>query len=461
MAAVVAGVAAACGALLAADMSWGVFVVGAALGVLMCAHRPSWVAAGVLVLGSADLVFTVDAGGFTFRVAHAWAVTLAAVAVARMGWRPYLAAVMTLPGLRWFVALLGLGVVHVLWGVHNPGKATGYLLWGAFDVLVLAPAVAFHVAQHPWRVMRLWWLGAAAVALFGLAQFVMPVTGAVPVLVQQWVGTRPRLNAFSYEPSYFAFAAMMPAALICGLGAAGGLGRRGPLAVAVGMVVFVAMTFSSSRSAWAGSAVLLLGWLTVWLRRGGARKPVSLPARRVLAVGAATLVLSVALVPPHAFAGDRILAERALDLHDPSSAQPRREGILEAFNLFGAHKVWGVGPGQFGAALLANPWAQVRVLKPGEKDPHSLVTYNLYAELLCETGLLGTALVALGLLAAAGGLWRARSTRRWGRMAVAVMWPCMMTFAVMYQFNQTLWRAEVWGLMGVAWAVVLPRRRLS
>ncbi len=446
--------ASAASAVLALDAQWGAFAAAAVLAIFAAARWPAFALGALLALGPSDLWLTVDAGGFTFRLAHVLAVALWAAAAARVGVLGLLRWTLGAPGMWLWLALLALQAVSIARGVAFPGKAVGYLAWGAFDVLVLAPAVAFHARRHPLRLSAAWWPLAAAVGVFGLLQLALAAVGTAPMLVQQWVGARPRINALSYEPSYFAFQALVPLALMVGWWSRGLPRALALLASGVGLVLAVAVALSSSRSGWIGLALLALAGAWPLFRRH--RGAWSGPVGRVLAAGAAVVVLGVVWMPPHVWAADKLLMQKGLDFSDPSSSQPRREGVLEAINLARLYPLAGVGPGQFGAALLAHPQAQVRVLRPEDRDPHGLVTFNLYAELLSENGILGLLLALGALLQTAWRLWRAPGGARVVAWRTGVLWASLLMFAVMFQFNQTLWRVETWCLLGLA---MTARRR--
>jgi O-antigen ligase len=432
------------------DARWGALACVASLSAHWAVTRPAWLLGALLALSSSDLWLTVDAGGFTFRAAHVMGVALCAAAVARVGLAGWLRFVVSLPGVGVWALFLLLQGVTVARGVPNPGKAVGYLAWALFDVAVVAPSVAWHLRQRPVRSLAMGWLLACGVAGFGLLQLGLALVGTDPPLVMQWVGARPRINALSYEPSYFAFQAMIPLALLTGLATSGTLRRFSGAVAAVGGLLTLTVLLSSSRSGMAGLLVLLVAWMAAaaWRRKFS----VTLPARRVMAAFAAVLLLTAAYTPPHVVAADLLLFRRTVDLHDPSSAQPRKEGVLEALALFRLKPWTGFGPGQFGGALLAHPEQQIRVLAPHERNANEIVTFNLYAELLSEAGLPGLLCVLAAWGLALRALWRARGNSRWGRLAWALLWPSLLTMGVMYQFNQTLWRTETWCLLGLAWA---------
>lgn len=448
------------------EPGWPAFALAGALGAVLAARAPTVLAGLLCALGSADLWLKVDVGGFTFRAGHLWSVALLAAAVGQAPLTLLWRFARSRPGLGLWLGPVLLGAAHLAWGVPNPGKALGYVLWGVFDVGVMALAVAWHARQRPLVVLGVWVLASVAVACFGLTQFLMPLSGVEPVAVQQWIGgTRPRLNGLSYEPSYFAFQAMIPTTLLVTLLVRGFAARLPRLALPLvwcATLLMAAMALSSSRSAWAGLFILALGAAVavVWSGARGHGWPRTSQWRAWSTVVAAGLVLWV-LTPVHAFEGDRIIASRTTNVDDPSSAQPRREGIVEAWRMFVAHPLVGVGPGQFGGTLLAHPEFLVRTIPVGQDNPDQLVTFNLYAELLAESGVLGCASVLLGVALALRALWIQRGQGPSGAVAWALLMPLLLTFGAMYQLNQTLWRAEVWCLLGLAWSRVPWRAHAS
>lgn len=443
----------------AVDVRWALFGFAAVASAVLAVRNATLLLGAVLTFAASDLVLTVDVGNFTFRAAQMAGVALTAAAIARDGVRGYLRFLTTRPGLLAWVAFIALQVLSLTRGLPNPGKAVGYVAWAIFDALVLAPSVAWHARRHFPRTIALWSVGATCVALFGLSQLVLALVGVEPPLVTQWVGPRPRINAFSYEPSYFAFQAIIPIAILCGLSVSTMLRRFAGPATACAAVLSAALFLSSSRSAWGGLAILLGAFLVVTLMK---RQSLwSLPAQRVLAAFAAVVVIAAIFAPPSMLIGDRVLASRALDLEEAASAQPRKEGLVMAWRLFRVSPVLGVGPGQYGGALLAHPEIWTRDIPVEKRNPDDLVTFNVYFELLCEAGLLGSLIAGAAVLWTLWSLWKLRRHGTRGRLALAMLWPVLLTFGVMYQFNQTLWRTEVWCLLGMCWSlwprVVTPR----
>ena len=82
-----------------------------------------------------------------------------------------------------------------------------YHLWLMFDfVIVLVMVNLFGEKERFNKVLKLYLLSFVIMAIVGLVQFILPVLGFPPLFVKQWWirDVLPRINGFSYEPSYYA-----------------------------------------------------------------------------------------------------------------------------------------------------------------------------------------------------------------------------------------------------------------
>lgn len=111
-------------------------------------------------------------------------------------------------------------------------KSAAYCVWLALDIALCFAMVALFAWDFKTLqiVLKLYLLSYVFVAAFGIVQFVLPIMGGPGLLVEQWwlPGRVPRVNGFSYEPSYLA------TYLIMGLVSLGSL-RRSRLAPFRGM----------------------------------------------------------------------------------------------------------------------------------------------------------------------------------------------------------------------------------
>jgi O-antigen ligase len=354
-----------------------------------------------------------------------------------------------------FVGFVALAAIR-LWalGAPNPTKGYAYAVWGLFVAVAVAGSLVA-VLRTPAAIGRgiaVFTVAIALIALFGLLQWTVGVLGGHPPLVTQWIGSLPRINGLSYEPSYFAFSSV----LALGLALAALLDEQAFLSYRMAgigaSVLTLALMLATSRSGWLGLGALTLFCLVVAYRRWP--KLQRIQRQGIGAVLAAFVVGSVLLsvVRPADFIE---IASRTVDVRDASSAAPRTAGMKEALRMFRDHPLWGVGLAQFGGALVED---QPTPLTPRQMD--EIVTFNIYLELAAENGLVGLLIVLAGLALCARGVylaWR-RGGRELSSPAAAILVASGAVFGIVYQFNQTLFRTEVWCLLGLALAVDRLRR---
>lgn len=82
----------------------------------------------------------------------------------------------------------------------------GYCIWLLFSVLQIFCLVCLiNTEQKLKQIIKCYIYSYFFVSIFGLFQFVLGIIGITPPLIEQWwIPGVPRINGFSYEPSYFA-----------------------------------------------------------------------------------------------------------------------------------------------------------------------------------------------------------------------------------------------------------------
>ena len=88
-----------------------------------------------------------------------------------------------------------------------PIRNIGYALWLFFNILLIITTVTlFNSFDNIKSLMRIYMYSFLFVSILGLLQFMTPLHGIGSAYVSQWwiEGVLPRINVFSYEPSYFA-----------------------------------------------------------------------------------------------------------------------------------------------------------------------------------------------------------------------------------------------------------------
>lgn len=184
------------------------------------AHLLLAAAALVFFTSSFDTFLNINLGP-NIRVAQLFALALCATALIthRLG------RTMEIPlGGLYLVAWCGVQLAFVPVAVYWQ-KSLAYCIWLALDIALSFAMVNLFAGDSRLlqTLLKLYLLSYGFVAAFGIVQFVSPVLGGPALLVEQWwlPGRVPRVNGFSYEPSYYA------TYLIMGLVSLGSLRRSG------------------------------------------------------------------------------------------------------------------------------------------------------------------------------------------------------------------------------------------
>lgn len=111
------------------------------------------------------------------------------------------------PYIKWLFIWSAFLLAFVLNTVHIE-RTIGYWLWLMMSIFTIVLVVnMFHSPCHIKSLLRFYGVSFVFVALFGLSQFFLaPILHmSTPLVTQWWIpGILPRINGFSYEPSYFA-----------------------------------------------------------------------------------------------------------------------------------------------------------------------------------------------------------------------------------------------------------------
>jgi hypothetical protein len=162
--------------------------------------RLLYVPAALLI--SSDLFLSFNVGGLNIRVAQLlliFPIATWAIGIGRTGRTKWPLGFSAL--LAWTFILLAF--------VPNTSyfaRSAGYWFWLAFNAAVIVTTLhVFSDREKVLQLVRLYIWSFVFPAAFGLAQFVLGVTGLGAPLVVQWFipGVLPRVNGFCYEPSYF------------------------------------------------------------------------------------------------------------------------------------------------------------------------------------------------------------------------------------------------------------------
>ncbi|RSL16402.1 hypothetical protein EDE15_1915 [Edaphobacter aggregans] len=153
-----------------------------------------------------------------------------------------------------FPALVVWGIVQTLFLPFSSFliKGVTYNIWLWYNIVALACVVQlYYRSGYTYSLVRFYVGSFGAIAVFGLYQFVAPLTGLPAFLVTQfWLPHLARINGFSYEPSYFATYMLLGWVTLLHLLIARVEGFSSSTWKVIFAIETIALVLSSSRTAW-------------------------------------------------------------------------------------------------------------------------------------------------------------------------------------------------------------------
>ncbi|WP_181702718.1 O-antigen ligase family protein [Chthonobacter albigriseus] len=321
-------------------------------------------------------------------------------------------------------------------------KATGYSLWLLLNgTFALSGYLVGAYILKPARLMNLYLASFLVTCAIGVVQFVLGI-GGINFFVKQWwiEGRLPRLNAFTYEPSYLA------TYLITGFVVATHLWRCVPApmkplprltSIATGFLILL----SSSRM-----GILMVAAYLAWI---GARDFISprVPAIRKLMTASAVLsaltIGTIGLLAVGVPDGikEMFLSGTGLAGTADHSVSMRQSQIEATFEVFLDHPLIGVGLGNVGISAFEILYGDAVSLL----DPSGLTGMNITYETLAGMGVVGfcflAAFVATLFRGARRSLAAAPAARRVFHGSMLAGFAALM---LILQLNQNILRGYIW-----------------
>ncbi len=156
----------------------------------------------VFISSSFDVFLNLKIGGFSFRFVYIVILILLSIYLGDTIWKGILRVQAV--GMLSFIIWSGFLIVFI---PNTPllSRNIGYIVWLYIHFVFITIASYYIHAVNVNQIVKLYLLSFLIVSLFGLLQFFVALFG-VSMLVEQWWidGRLARINAFSYEPSYFA-----------------------------------------------------------------------------------------------------------------------------------------------------------------------------------------------------------------------------------------------------------------
>jgi hypothetical protein len=323
-------------------------------------------------------------------------------------------------------------------------------------VSVLAVVQLYGESEHIESLMRMYLLSYVAIAVLGLFQFGLPVVGLPSFDVIQWIvhDRLPRINVFSYEPSYFATYMTMGWIMLVELRFSRARMTQGKLWKWATILVTAALVLSTSKTAWAFMLleIVLRGAPHVWIavRRvlAGLRRGLLilyLPSRRFVFNSLVLLVLLAvgARFVTHFLSDPRILLSGTGLAHQPAHSLNDRVGVArQTLDAYLEHPFIGRSLGGVSAYIASRNGVQITSIEMVRK----FWGFPVIMDVLVASGLFGFIPFLVYLYANTFGALKL-ATRYWP--AERAKWMRALARAMIFEWltlmvDQNLLRVYLW-----------------
>lgn len=262
-------------------------------------------------------------------------------------------------------------------------RNVGYALWLVFSVMMIVAFVqVFNTYSSAQALARFYLYTFAGVGLFGLAQFSLAVSGiASPLITQWWIpNILPRINGFSYEPSYYATYLIMGWVMAIYL-----LEKRAPLIPTrrlkwILIILTLAILASTSRMGIAIIVLYMTKFPYLFLKRLLKGKINTLYLKTSLLLTIFAMGITVALVS-YPF----LLNGLGIGTTAGHSTQGRLSAAIEVLSAFSRSPIIGYSLGGIPSAIGRGRGIVVTSFEQAK----SLEGQNVFTEVLAASGLIG------------------------------------------------------------------------
>lgn len=195
---------------------------------------------------SFDIFMTFNIIGFNFRISQILMLFPMMIAFLQIVYNKH---VVTPIGYKWLI-LWTLIIIAYIPNTNLLSRSVGYAFWLLFNITIVLTFVQFfNTASRAVFLFRQYVFSFVGLAVIGIVQFVTPLMGIGSFYVTQWwvQNTLPRVNGFSYEPSYYATYLLMGWVICMYLeGTQSNIFSRAEIRIFI-TIITLAMILSSSR----------------------------------------------------------------------------------------------------------------------------------------------------------------------------------------------------------------------
>lgn len=367
-----------------------------------------------------------------------------------------------IPADRTYIPLFLFCFVSLISSLNSdfPLKSLIYSLWTIFSALTIVFLLWFSqndgLNNLNW-LFKVYFYSYFAVAIFGYYQFLLPfiIGDKTPLVRQWWVHDKlARINAFSFEPSYFATYMLMGCFIwfILWIRKNDIVNYKAVILAVIALIIFL----SSSRIGWIGLLLIIAYGLIEVIGHYLINKRFT-KQHAIFLIAFTVIVLLVAIVLIFIFNNPErfkflFKGTGLFDTADFSYAM-RSERALQTFRVFinkPGNVVFGVGPGGAGAYMVNSP--EFKIYAADFKHIWATEPNNITAEILASTGIIGFASFAWFIILIFKRLWNLYKNNnldlKYRTISLALFWGLIMEILIL-QFNQNYLRPYLWLHIGI------------
>ncbi len=338
------------------------------------------------------------------------------------------------------------GMFLVLWTprTYHLSFSVGYTGWFLICVAVVFAAVQYygHDRKQALQISRIYINVYVFVAAFGLLQFVLGILGVELLVTQWWIAGRlPRLNGFSYEPSYYA------TYLVTGWGMLAWLTERRVYLYSKNythmafVIVSAALVLSSSRM----GILIVFGYFAYYILKNilfiifNARVDARFLKLMAVCAGLSALAVGGVLATTGFKSLTFLLFGTGLGGTADHSASIRWGQFQDTIEMFLASPIMGYG--------LGGLWSYLATKQGLPLD--EVTGMNVTAEVLASTGILGFPFFILFIGTLILGSFRFIKNRTLESELLAAAGIGFILLFVILQFNQSIIRVYLWNHIAI------------
>ena len=419
---------------------------------------------GAVLTSSFDIFLVLDIGGFTVRCTQLFQMALILLAAFH---------ILRERKLFWpkgYGFLVGFVAVNLLCTFHTilPKWNLAYNAWLILCAAAIWAVTALYAGRAE-RMLQLYVFSFYAMAIWGCIQFILGFTGLSQWMITQWwIEGFPRVNGFTYEPSYYATYMIMGYLFVqvCSLFdkmEIAGLPLR-PLQY----LSMIAIVFGSSRMVYIPMGMMLAISAAILILKAFQNKRVTAKQIKEFArqagfvlvyfVGLNTL-MQICLIQAQIPADSSDVLLRNIGANgDYVNVTTRLDGWKASWELFTESPLWGYGFGGISAEAMARDGMSLAEM---EAMGRGGVTGNVFLEVLAASGLVGAILLlAYGIVLIRPMFSRKIWTGKGDTIALALIL-ALLGEAIMLAMNQNLLRNYTWLHIAVLSGYLYSRQSFS